>query len=453
MPAQFGPASPAFCRAEIAPAPSRATFEFVINRNQMCAKLRTLPNRAKKRRVGKRLEMVEMSDMKSFLHRVCNNCANITNRPTEELGFNPFILMSDCYRRENFHSDILYAILSPRGSSCSHKEGNLFLQSFWNLLIELCKERNDFAGIGERILGICSEDNISVTREEGRTDIALYHNTQNWVVIIENKINNAEDMHRQIPRYVEYWQTRQKETIAVIYVTPTGSKTFPSTSGWSAKEVDEIRSLLIPVPGYIHNSTKCLFAWLKRCEWDSVFFNNKAVFAQYTALVKKQAGDIMNDKEIESFLIAAQETGIAISRLQKILSGLPAYYATKIKNLLADNEIFPTVWVWSHTVTVLDGFTVRLTEGNVTFAIDIHCESFAVYGISLFVRSKKTELDDVAIMKKFEPVLAQHGFAINEEIWNSRYLKQFDTYPSMAELEQIAKDTKLFIKALSEARI
>ena len=35
--------SGAFCRAEIAPAPSRATFESVINRNQMCAKFRTLP--------------------------------------------------------------------------------------------------------------------------------------------------------------------------------------------------------------------------------------------------------------------------------------------------------------------------------------------------------------------------------------------------------------------------
>jgi len=34
----------AVCRAEIAPAPSRATFESVIYRNQVCAKLRTLPN-------------------------------------------------------------------------------------------------------------------------------------------------------------------------------------------------------------------------------------------------------------------------------------------------------------------------------------------------------------------------------------------------------------------------
>ena len=37
------PRSGAFCRAEIAPAPSRATFESVINRNQMCVKFRTLP--------------------------------------------------------------------------------------------------------------------------------------------------------------------------------------------------------------------------------------------------------------------------------------------------------------------------------------------------------------------------------------------------------------------------
>lgn len=46
------------------------------------------------------------------------------NDKTKEPDFNPFTLISELYYRENFHSDIIRAILDPGES---HKEGNLFL--------------------------------------------------------------------------------------------------------------------------------------------------------------------------------------------------------------------------------------------------------------------------------------------------------------------------------------
>lgn len=73
-----------------------------------------------------------------FFTNVRELCTRI-NRPPEDLGFNPFALMSDMYYRENFHSDIIRAILDPNGP---HRENGLFLLSFVNLLAVLAVAQN-----------------------------------------------------------------------------------------------------------------------------------------------------------------------------------------------------------------------------------------------------------------------------------------------------------------------
>src|SRR5687768_2464057 len=44
-----------------------------------------------------------------------------------DVGFNLFVIISDIYHKENFHSDILTRLIDPRGT---HQEKDRYLQLF-----------------------------------------------------------------------------------------------------------------------------------------------------------------------------------------------------------------------------------------------------------------------------------------------------------------------------------
>lgn len=59
---------------------------------------------------------------------ILNKFSEILRKRDEfKLGFNVFSLVSDTYYKENFHSEIIYALLNPKGE---HGEGCLFLDLF-----------------------------------------------------------------------------------------------------------------------------------------------------------------------------------------------------------------------------------------------------------------------------------------------------------------------------------
>ena len=137
-----------------------------------------------------------------FFTNVRELCTRI-NRPPEDLGFNPFALMSDMYYRENFHSDIIRTILDPNGS---HGEKGLFLLSFINLLAYLAVAQNK-PSVAEKLRKLRINDEIVVSREDYRTDIAIYSARNHWSILIENKINNAVDQNHQLIRYLNGQRT------------------------------------------------------------------------------------------------------------------------------------------------------------------------------------------------------------------------------------------------------
>lgn len=113
------------------------------------------------------------------------------------LGFNVFVLTSDRYYRENFHSDIIKAFLNPQEN---HGQGCLFLNALIDMLNKLFSDsvrinKNHYA------------DAIA-EREIGKLDIAIFSEVSKHCIIIENKIYNAGDMPRQLPRYYDYMNTK-----------------------------------------------------------------------------------------------------------------------------------------------------------------------------------------------------------------------------------------------------
>lgn len=121
------------------------------------------------------------------------------------LGFNIFTSISDLYRRENLHSDILALILHPQtdriGTSKNAK-----------ILVELLETKFSEQ---QKILLQCNQ-NLVVEREKGRVDVLIHDNA--YALIIENKINEARDQNDQLPRYVEYCDGKNLTVEAIIYL-------------------------------------------------------------------------------------------------------------------------------------------------------------------------------------------------------------------------------------------
>src|SRR6266404_4347993 len=104
--------------------------------------------------------------------------ANLKKREVD-LGFNLFAIISELYYRENFHSDVLQAIIDPKGK---HREKDAFLHLFLEFI------RSHGAAINSS-----DYSNAQVIREKDRIDLLIKDEDSKKAIIIENKINNAGD--------------------------------------------------------------------------------------------------------------------------------------------------------------------------------------------------------------------------------------------------------------------
>lgn len=104
-------------------------------------------------------------------------------RSHTEIPFNVFMVVSDLYYRENFHSDIIRLFLDTNGK---HGEGAIFL----DLLIDILNK--DY----HKHISKFNYRNSEARREYGRIDILVRSVDSKHCIIIENKINNACDMPR-----------------------------------------------------------------------------------------------------------------------------------------------------------------------------------------------------------------------------------------------------------------
>lgn len=146
------------------------------------------------------------------------------------IRFNFFESISDKWYRENFHSDVLYAILNPNTKEIGRK---YFMQEFVKFLgIEGRFDcSNDYEVIKEQSTGYISwkDNNGKETGQEGYIDLLIKNDAQ--AIIIENKINYAPDMDNQIVRYMKYVdEVLGIKEYTVVYLTLIGDKKPPLES-------------------------------------------------------------------------------------------------------------------------------------------------------------------------------------------------------------------------------
>ena len=241
-----------------------------------------------------------------------------------DLKFNCFALVSDLYYRENFHSDILRALLCPMSA---HGEGCQYLHLFLEWLNH-----------NGTTLNLAYFNNAFVVREEGRVDILIRDETSKRAVIIENKINGAADMKRQLPRYLQYVESLGLQCDAVVYLQLNRAHT-PDRTGWTVEDNTLVDARLVSVVAYNETESDLLSGWIRKCQKAAPNSDASLIFRHYGELIHQLGANIMNKPIMERFhaaMLEGDNFNTALS-LRAMLDDLVLFRVEKIIQAFKSN--------------------------------------------------------------------------------------------------------------------
>lgn len=348
-----------------------------------------------------------LNNLNVFFRDNADHIRQISDRKDTSIGFNAFALVSDVYYRENFHSDIIAAILNPHSS---HGEGALYLKEFLTFVSEVAedegkrdKKKGYFLKLAKKLQALVPtvDDSVEVAREEGRIDVKI--TASDWTIIVENKINGAYDMDRQIPRYIE----KCKDVVAVVYITASAPG-FPADNGWKKGDMGMVKPRLVPVIGFSETQSIKNLAenWIGSCVKVTRDPNVKSILRQYSELLRHQSGETMNQDEVKKVMVSMRANKIGYADLLQVLKEMPRVLAKTIVDRFNEHPALETTGTWpdsdkkdvSHgTVAVLTLKEVVLSKGRKKYALetglDICCETFNSDGITFFVRDNEIGIE------------------------------------------------------------
>ena len=152
--------------------------------------------------------------------------------------------------------------------------------------------------------------NAEVERECHHIDILI--KGKGHCIIIENKINDARDMDKQMSRYFKEMTDEGFIVDAIVYLTKT-PETYPDTSSWSHKEKEECLPLIIIVPANdVAGKISLLNNWIKPCALATGAPHCASSLQQYGALIEYLTPDFMKAAAIKRLLEYLQEHPVDI---------------------------------------------------------------------------------------------------------------------------------------------
>jgi len=211
-----------------------------------------------------------------------------SKKSKSEIGFNVFTLTSDLYYRENFHSYIIKSLLDPNEK---HNEGAKYLYLFFDLINKI----NSSSQILKE-----NYENVKVVREQASIDILITDESNYRAIIIENKINNAQDMYRQLPRYYDE-VVKKYEVDAIVYITLDTTK-VPEKNDWTEDEKNNINKILKIIPAYDRSGHPNIYNdWLIPSIIESNNIDAAFLLRQYADLLKYLNTNNMDTVNLEKF--------------------------------------------------------------------------------------------------------------------------------------------------------
>jgi PD-(D/E)XK nuclease superfamily protein len=267
---------------------------------------------------------------------------NVVEKP-----FNLILASSDFYYQENFHSEIMAAIL------------------------EIADYRRNFFDLLNRLVGdvIRPQDysEASVKVEDAKIDILIEDQKSKHCIIIESKLNNAGDQPRQIPRYVDRQQSRGFRIDTVIYLSLDGSKR-PDQSTWTIRDTELCGPVQFIYLAAFNNTTSDLVnGFLVPSMTTNCSIQEFSFFQQYKDLLEYIGRNQMDMLLMEKFYqqISDIEKYQTAQSLRLMLSELPTYRRERLYNHFLNNYFpFDGIHRWSTNDTLFVGIK-RLTNENV----------------------------------------------------------------------------------------
>lgn len=274
-----------------------------------------------------------LSEHISLIGKYIESCRDIheeySSNQTKKVdpGFNIFTITSNYYYKENFHSEIIKSLLDPNEK---HNEKNKFL----NIFIDLINQCNI-----QRKINKSDFNNSIVQLEKHKIDISIIDNTSKKAIIIENKINNAVDQNRQLPRYFDKLKDSY-EVVAIVYL-PLNSSKKPNKDGWSENDTKAIEPILKLIPAHsLNESEPNLFCnWIKPSILATTNLDCHFLLRQYGTLLQflntNSMDTITLSKFYNSLLIVKNfETSVSIKNM---MEELPEYLAIRIEDKYKNN--------------------------------------------------------------------------------------------------------------------
>ena len=207
--------------------------------------------------------------------------------------FNVFTITSDLYYRENYHSDILTGFLSYEDEESGRY---ILLEAF----IEMLKSSG-------RKISLDDYKHPIITRESNRIDILIRDEISKHCIIVENKINDAPDMERQLPRYHDN-MSKTYTVDAIVYLTLTPDK-LPDRSNWSKADCETIDCRLIPVPVVnSENKISLLANWVNPNLKKISDLDVRIPFSQYGRLLEKLSNNMNKLEKVKELSRVLQDT-------------------------------------------------------------------------------------------------------------------------------------------------
>lgn len=352
------------------------------------------------------------------------------NKNRVDIGFNVFTLSSDFYYRENFHSDIIKAFLSPAEK---HNESNKYLDIFIDLL-----NKN---AVNENFISKNDFQNSTVEREKHRIDILITDENSKKAIIIENKINNATDQQRQLPRYVDIIETDYK-IVAIVYLTLNSSKR-PDKTDWTKTELEKINHILKIIPAFDYDKSKpnLYDDWISPSILNSNNIDSSLLLRQYGNLIKYLNTNTMDTISLEKFYNSLKDNDnykTAIS-IKNMLNDLPEYLAIRIEDKYKDHCYpFKNIWRYKQRDTVFEAFE----NDDIYLKLDIWCDENG-YTVHFWNPNTKTYDMEKEFKNQYELF---NDFCINNNESNN-IKKHFDIFEE-SKLFKFIDDLLILLKEI-----
>lgn len=279
--------------------------------------------------------------------------------------------ISDCFYRENFHSDLIAAYLA--NEEVMHR----FVE--WMLNDRPC---HLFKG-------------DLVERESGKIDIIIFDKSKKRAIVIENKSNGAIDQPRQLYRYLESLRTRGVTVISILYLNLRGTK-WPDLTDLNPKEKEVITEILkvTDLSGFTENVIDEVLA-----ETDSVRL--AGVSHEIKSLFKILTYEKMNtQKLIELSRLLNEDEGRGERQLKELIEAyrlIPNAFAEYLRAYISTEKNIKhwRIWVYNGYCLVIDDIKL----GGKYFAIDINFSTSRI-DFSFLIRPNHGDENDVINLKQ-----------------------------------------------------